>query len=304
MTDALKQLSDAMANAVEALSPSVVRVAARRRLAATGVVWSADGVIVTAHHVVERDDNIQVGLADGETLEATLVGRDPYNDLAVLRVSGASLVPPQWADTVKVGHLALALGRPTEQVQATLGVISAIVRKSDSRKRGWRGGMGRALSDGYIQTDVVMYPGFSGGPLMSAYGTVYGLNTSGFSRGVSLTIPVSTVKNSVQTLLEYGKVRQGYLGVGVQSAKLPESVAKEIGRQTGVLVTSIEADSPAEKGALYVGDIIVALDDEPIEDMEALLMALHGGRVGQRVALSIVRGGQLQTIEVVVGERN
>lgn len=303
MTDALQQLSTALADGVEKLSGSIVRVAARRRLAASGVVWSADGVIVTAHHVVERDDNIQVGLPDGTMMSAALVGRDPYNDLAVLRLNGVTLTAAVWADTVKVGHLVLALGRPTEQVQATLGVISAIIRKSDMSGRRGRG-MGRALADGYIQTDVVMYPGFSGGPLMSAYGTVYGINTSGFSRGVSVTIPSATVQNSVQTLLEHGKVRQGYLGVGAQSVHLPPNVAEALGRKSGVLIVSIEADSPAAAAALYVGDIIVALAGEPIEDMDALLGALHGGRVGQETPLSIVRGGQLQDVSVVIGERD
>src|SRR5687767_14991201 len=155
----LNELSSALAGNVESLNPSIVRVDARRRLPATGVVWSEDGVIVTANHVVSRDEGIEITLANGETVSATLVGRDPSTDIAVLRAS-AKLSAPKWAnmEAVRVGHLVLALGRPGKSVQATLGVISAL-------GSAWRTPMGGKLSH-YLQTDVVMYPGFSGGPLV------------------------------------------------------------------------------------------------------------------------------------------
>src|SRR5262245_29738225 len=125
MSEALSELSEALAGAVEAGGASLVRVEARRRLPASGIVWSADGVIVTAHHVVERDDNINVGLPGGETVAAKLVGRDPSTDLAVLRVDKQNLTPANWADLdgVRVGHLVLAAGRPGNDVLATLGIV-------------------------------------------------------------------------------------------------------------------------------------------------------------------------------------
>lgn len=309
----LKDLSDAMAEAVEAISPSIVQVNARRRLAATGIVWSADGIIVTAHHIVERDDNITVTLHDGTSHDATLIGRDPQNDLAVLKVD-AKLSPAKWGENekLKVGNLILALGRPGEQVQATLGVVSALVSSPTTgehderrrhRKRGGRR-IWQVLIDGYVQTDVVMYPGFSGGPLVSGDGAVHGLNTSGFGHGVSITVPVATIRNTVNTLQKHGKMKKGYLGVGLQPARLSDSAAKELKQETGLLIVSIESDSPADKASLLVGDIIVALDEEAVEQMDELLAMLTGERVGKAVPVQIVRGGQLQNVDVTIGERS
>ena len=161
MTAVLQQVSDALATTVATVSPSIVRVEARRRLPASGLVWSRDGIIVTTHHVIEQDDNIRVGLHSGQTVAATLVGRDATTDLAVLRAASAELEPPAWAEaeTLSVGHLVLALGRPGQRVQATLGIVSALGES-------WRTPAG-GLIDRYVQTDIVMYPGFSGGPLVS-----------------------------------------------------------------------------------------------------------------------------------------
>lgn len=315
MSDILKDLSDAMADAIEALSPAIVRVDARNRLPATGIVWSADGVIVTAHHIVERDDNIHITLHDGSTHEATLVGRDPNNDLAVLKVDG-QLTPASWGEneSLKVGNLVLALGKPGDQVQATLGVVSALIGADERRKRrkkmgGRKGRRGRGrmmhmLADGHIRTDVVMYPGFSGGPLVSGDGAVHGLNTSGFGRGASVTVPVATIRNTISTLMAHGKMRQGYLGIGVQPARLPDAVAEELDQETGLLIVSVESDSPAGQAGLLVGDLLVALDDEAVEQLDELLALLSGERVGKAVPAQIVRGGSAQTVQVTIGERS
>jgi len=315
MSNALQELSNAMAAAVEGLTPSLLRVDGRQRLPATGIAWSEDGLIVTANHVLERDENINITLHDGSSHEATLVGRDPQNDLAVLKIN-TTLRPATWGEneTLKVGHLALALGKPGEQVQATLGVVSALVggaenwewrerRKGKRRRRRGRRFM-RALVDGYIQTDVVMYPGFSGGPLVSGDSAVHGMNTSGFGRGASVAVPVATIRNTVNTLQAHGKMKQGYLGVGVQPARLPENVASELEQDSGLLIISVESESPAQQGGLFVGDIIVALNEEPVEQMDELLAALNGEQVGQEVPLQLVRGGAIQTVSVTIGERN
>jgi S1-C subfamily serine protease len=310
MSDLLKDLSDAMANAVGQLSPSLVRVEGRKRLPATGIVWAAD-LIVTAHHVIERDEGIGIVLHDGTRHDATLVGRDPQNDLAVLRVTGAALTPAKFGDNaaLRVGNLVLALGKPGDQVQATLGVVSALIPgaedRGDPRKgKGRRRGEGmRALLDGYVQTDVVMYPGFSGGPLVSGDGAVHGLNTSGFGSGVSITVPVATIRNTVTTLMAHGKMRQGYLGVGVQPVRLPEDVAKSLNREVGLLVMSVENGSPAHKAGLFVGDILVAMDGESLEHLDELLALLHG-RAGKEVTAGIVRGGEQRDVRMSIGERN
>lgn len=292
MADVLQTLSDAMAEAVESAGASVVQVSARRRLPASGVVWSEDGVIVTSHHVIENDEKIRIGLPNGETVSATLIGRDPNTDLAVLRADASGLTVPKWAelDEVRVGHLGLALGRPGDTVQATLGVVSALSRSENDNKY-------------FAQTDVVMYPGFSGGPLVGVTGQVLGLNSSALMRGVSLAVQTPTIRFVVENLLAHGKMRRGYLGVGIQPARLPAALAEELGQKTAALVVSVESGSPAEKGGLFMGDTIVALDGHNIDDMESLLASLSGTRIGATVPVRIVRGGQVHEVSVTIGER-
>ncbi|MBI1880570.1 MAG: trypsin-like peptidase domain-containing protein [Chloroflexi bacterium] len=233
MTEALQNLSNALAQTVATASPSIVRVEARRRLAASGIVWSADGLIVTAHHTVETEDNIQVGLPDGQTVAAALVGPEPSTDLAVLRSVAKNLSPlAPAAESAQVGHLVLALGRPGQTVQATLGIISALGNN-------WRTSIG-GLIDQYVQTDVVMYPGFSGGPLVSAAGQLLGLNTSALMRGISLTVPTITLNRVAEMLVKHGKVRRGYLGVNTQPVRLPAALAQQLGQETGLLLVAVE----------------------------------------------------------------
>jgi S1-C subfamily serine protease len=295
----LSDLSNALAAAAEIAGAGVVRVEARPRLPASGIVWSADGVILTAHHVVEQEDagRIGIGLPDGKTITAKLVGRDPTTDLAVLRAQATQLTARTWADpaALKVGHLVLALGRPGEHVMATFGVVSAL---GDA----WRTPAGGRI-DRYLQTDVVMYPGFSGGPLVDASGQLIGLNTSALARGVSLTIPVTTLRQVVETLLTKGKISRGYLGVGAQPVRLPDALAKQLGQETGLLAVSVEPGGPAEKAGLFMGDTLVALAGQPIRHLDDLLAALSGDRVGATVNARVVRGGELRELNVVIGER-
>jgi len=299
MTEALQNLSDALAQTVTAASPSIVRVEARPRLSATGIVWAADGVIVTAHHTVQKEDNIQVGLPDGQTVAATLVGRDPTTDLAVLRAEAKNLTPlaqPAGAESMQVGHLVLALGRPGQTVQATLGIISALGES-------WRTSVG-GLIDHYVQTDVVMYPGFSGGPLVNAAGQLLGLNTSALVRGVSLTVPTVTLNRVVDMLVKHGKVRRGYLGVNTQPVRLPAGLEQQLGQETGLLLIAVEPGSPAEQGGLLLGDTIVAVEGSSVQQHDDLLALLSADRVGSQISIRIVRGGQVQDLSVVVGERS
>ena len=297
MSEIVSRLSDDLAQIVEAAGPAVVRVEARRRLPASGIVWSSDGVIVTAHHVVERDDNIRIGFSDGRTTPATLIGRDPTTDLAALRADASDLEAPTWAgpDSVRVGHLVLALGRPGATTMATLGIVSA-------HDNGWRTPAGRRM-DRYLQTDVVMYPGLSGGPLVDADGQALGLNTSAMLRGISLTVPTTTLERVVEELLAHGRVRRGYLGVGAQPVRLPAGPAKEIGQKTGLILVSVEPDSPAEKSGLLLGDIIVAVGGRPTRQLDDLLTMLSGDTVGEALPVRMIRGGQTSEVSVTVGER-
>lgn len=298
MAEFLNTLSTDLATTVESAGHSIVRVEGRRRQSASGVIWSADGLIVTAHHVVERDENIRVGLPDGQTHSAQLVGRDPSTDVALLRVDATGLTAAQWAagDSLRVGHLVVAVGRPDAGLQATLGIISAL----DDSYRTMAGG----TIDQYVQTDVVMYPGFSGGPLVSAAGPFVGINSSALARGVSLTIPAATLRRVVEMLLTHGRVRRGYLGVSAQAVRLPAAVAAASGQETGLLLVGVEADSPADQGGLMLGDVIVSLGGDRIRHMDDLMAALSGDRVGQSVPVRAVRGGALHDFQVAIGERS
>lgn len=298
MSNVLIGVSNDLAEIVGTTGLAVIRVDARRRLPASGVLWSSEGLIVTAHHVVHTDENISVGLPDGQTTAAKLVGRDPTTDLAVLRVPISGLTPPTWAgaDRLQVGHLVLALGRPTDTIQATLGIISAL-------GGGWRT-RGGGQVDHYLQTDVVMYPGFSGGPLVNAAGHVIGISTSALRRGTSLAVPTATVRRVVEDLVAHGQVRRAYLGVGIQPARLPAMLAEQLEQETGLLLVSVEPDSPAARAGLFMGDTLVTFDDQPVRHHDDLLSLLTGDRVGATVAVRFVRGGQLQDLTVVIGEQS
>lgn len=298
MASALQTLSDATAAIVESAGRGIVRVEARRRLPASGFVWSADGVIVTAHHVVEQDENIEIGLADGKTATAKLVGRDPTTDIAVLRAQGAALTSLALSEiaNLRVGHIVLALARPGQNVMATMGIVSALGDK-------WRTPMG-GLYDRYVQTDVAMFPGFSGGALVDALGQVVGLNTSAVVRDTTISIPVPTLRRVVETLLSHGKVRRGYIGVRSQPVKLPEKMAQQLKQESGLLLLSVEANSPADRGGLAMGDTIVGIDNEPIRHIDQLLATLSDDRIGKVVDVSVLRGGQVQKLKVTVGEQS
>ncbi len=297
MSDGLWQLSEGLAGAVATAGAGVVRVEARRRMPATGLIWAADGLVVTSNHVVRADSGIQVGLADGRVAAAALVGRDPTTDLAVLRAEAGDLPVLERVDAadLRVGQFALALGRPGRTVQATLGIVSAL-------GDGWRTGGGGVI-DRYLQTDVIMYPGFSGGPLVDAKGRVLGLNSSALARGVSVSIPVGTLNRVVALLVSDGKVKRGYLGVSTQAVRLPQAVRDEVGQETGLLIVAVEAGSPADQSGLVLGDTIVKFAGISVRSHDDLVALLSGDRVGKSAPADILRGGTLQVIDVLIGER-
>jgi S1-C subfamily serine protease len=276
---------------------STVTVDARKRYPASGIAF-ADDLVLTADHVVTREDNIKVLLPDGRSLAATLAGRDPGSDLAVLRLAEKALTPAKTSDEVKVGQLVLALGRPDEEgMQASWGIVTSI----SGPARTSRGGM----LDEYIRSETTPYPGFSGGPLINTQGEVLGLNTSGLTRGSSLTIPVKVGWRVAEALATHGSVKRGYLGVRTQPVEIPEAARQALqrGQEHGLLVLWLEEGGPAAKGGLLVGDIIVAVSGQPVGDPDDLFSALKSDTVGKAVAVEILRGGRPETIQVTVGER-
>ena len=297
-----RALSEALAAAVEKVSPAIVAVNARPRVATSGVVWR-EGVVVSTNHTVKQDEEITVLLQDGRTVPATLAGRDPSTDLAVLRLDGgvsAELKPAAigQADAIKVGHLVLAVGRVSQQgVSASFGAVSA----AGGAWRTWRGGE----IDHFLRLDTAIHLGFSGGALVDTQGSVLGINTSALSRGGGITIPASTVNRVADALLEKGTISRGYLGVGMHPVVLPDSLQKALNlpAPSGLIMLSVEPDGPAGRAGLLIGDVLVALDEVPTRDTDDVQGMLGAERVGQKVKAHVVRGGARTELEVIVGER-
>ncbi len=294
----LVELSDALADAAEQAGESTVLVNARRRIPASGIAYK-DNLILTANHVVERDEDISIVLPDGNEVSTSIAGRDPGSDLVLLKLERAAATPAAVTKSpARVGQIALALGRPTsEGIQASLGTVSTIAGPLLTH----RGGM----IERYIRTDSIPYPGFSGGPLVAADSSVLGLNTSGLARGAAITIPVEIAWKVAETLAKHGHIRRGYLGIRSQVVEIPSEAQNLIQREqtAGLLVVGVEDDSPAAKGGLMVGDILAGVSGEPITHHDELFAILTGKLIGQSTPIEVLRGGQPQTVNIVIGER-
>src|SRR5918911_5350743 len=296
-SELLAALSDGMADAVEKIGASVVRVHGRRRRPASGVVYAPNAVL-TASHALEREEDLTVGTADGRTLPARFVGRDPSTDLAALRVEDLDVDAATPAERQpRIGQLALAVGSPGrgEGPRASLGVVSSGGGPMGTR-RGTR-------LERYIQTDATPYPGFSGGPLIDARGRVLGILISSWGRGAAFAIPADVAWRTANTLSERGSLKRGYLGILSQPVRLPDGERLGLTQKGGLLVVGVEDGSPAGRGGLIVGDILATLDGQPVEDTDDLLVLLAGERVGRAVPIKLVRGGELAEVEITVGER-
>ena len=294
----LSAVSNDLAAAVDTVGRSVVAIHARRRIPASGVIWQP-GVVVAAHHTIQRDDDITVGLHDGTTVPATLAGRDPSTDLAVLRLADGASAPPvaPATDAPRVGQLVLALGRPGGSVTASLGIVSAV----GGEWRTWQGG----TIDRFVRLDVAVYDGFSGGPLVDAAGRVIGVNTSGLARATAVTVPASTVERVAGQLLARGHVARGWLGIATQPVRLPPALRRSVESEAdaGLVVVNVEPDSPADRGGVQIGDILLALEGKAVSDPGDVLAALGGDRIGKAIGLRVARGGRAETLSVTVGER-
>jgi S1-C subfamily serine protease len=295
--NAAVEVSQALTSVVEAVAPSVVRIEARHRWPSSGAVWSSDGTIVTASHTIEREEDIEVGLAGGASLKAKLVGRDDGTDVAVLKVDATGLARPAWEglEDVKVGELVLAVSRPGKTARATLGIVSAL---GDSP---WRTPSGGKL-DRYLQADVALAPGFSGSVLASAGGRVLGLDTSGIVRNHALVIPTANVARAVEEILAHGQVRRGFLGIGAQPVRLPPALEKVAGQETALLLVSVAEESPAAKAGLQLGDVLFSFAGSSVRATEDLL-ALLEDKIGVEAKARLFRGGELKELSATVGSR-
>ena len=297
-TSPLTAFSESLVQAVTKAGEATVLVNGRWRIPASGIVYAPD-LILTADHVVERDEDISVTLANGMSVNATIAGRDPGNDLVLLRLEKTNTTPAEKANhEAKVGQVVIALGRPSsEGIEASLGIVSAV----GGPVRTGHGG----LLERYLRTDAIPFPGFSGGPLIDTEGKVVGLNTSGLAHGAAITIPAYLVWSDAENLAKFGYIKRGYLGIRSQQVELSPEVRKALGREqeAGLLLVSVESGSPAESGGLIVGDILVAIEKQAVIDHDELMVHLAGETVGNPLAIQILRGGQPKEISVTVGER-
>jgi S1-C subfamily serine protease len=287
-------LSREIAELVGRIGSSIVRVDARQGRPATGIIW-ADNLVLTADHVLEHEDTIQV--TDSQTtIKAAVAGRDPGTDLALLRTEGLKGVPaPRGRSTdIRPGHLVIALGQPGD-LQVTFGIVSGL----SGSFRSWRGGQVEHL----IQTTAELLPGFSGGPLVDAEGRVIGINSWNFGRGISRAVPVETAERVAESLKTHGRIRRAYLGLGAQPVRLSQALASQIGQDTGLLIVTVEAGGPAQKAGLLQGDTIVTIDGDAVRQLDELFGKLGALEVGSAHRLGVVRVGERKDIAITVGER-
>ena len=285
-----------MADAVERIGTALVLVNGRQRQPASGVVYGQD-LVLTADHVLEREDDLTIQTHDKRTLPAQFVGRDLATDLAVLRVANLGLEAATTSEeTARVGQMVIAVGRTANDgPMASSGVVSIIGGPL-------RTGRGVSL-ERYIRTDATPYPGFSGGPLIDTQGAVIGVLTTGLVNGIALAIPMDIAKNIADTLVKQGYIKRGYLGISSQLVRLPDAQRAGRTQEYGLLIVKVDENSPAQKGGLMLGDILVALDGHAITDSEDLQVLLTGDRVGKAIPIDVIRGNALQTLQVTVGQR-
>lgn len=300
----LDAYSQAVVRAVELVSPSVVTVELGRQAVrrgqggqGSGFVITPDGLILTNSHVVHRAQGIHVSLSDGRRLPATLIGEDPDTDLAVIRGSASDLPALKLGDSqhIRVGQLAIAIGNPLGfDATVTAGVVSALGRSLRSRT-------GRLMDD-IIQTDAALNPGNSGGPLVTSRGEVIGVNTAIISgaQGLCFAIAANTAQYVVGRLIRDGRIRRSYIGVAGQNAPIARQIVRFYGLpvSTGVLVATVEPDSPAAKSLLREGDIIIGLDGHDVSSIDQLHRLLTEERIGEHTALRVLR--QAERLEIAV----
>ncbi|HLK32806.1 MAG TPA: trypsin-like peptidase domain-containing protein [Terriglobales bacterium] len=293
------EFSEDLARVAESVGQSVVALQPADAHACSGVLWQK-AVVVTANHST-RNDQLAVILPDGKSASARIKGRDPSTDLAIFTIEaeGEPAISPRGdAAALRVGHLVLALARTRRgNLTASSGIISGLMGAWQT----WQGGQ----IDRFIRPDLTLYRGYSGGPLVNAKGEIVGINTAGLRRGTPITIPASTVSRVVEEVLAKGHVERPYLGVALQPVSLPEELRTRlsIGSRHGLLLVHVESDGPAAAAGLMLGDMVIEIGGKPIPHTYNLRALMATERVGERVALGIVRSNERKAISVTLGDR-
>ena len=299
MSKELIEFSNALAQATERASASVVAVHTETRGSSSGIVWRP-GVIVTSEHALRRDEEIQLTLPIGRVVPATLVGRDPSTDIAVLKCSEADTAVPLFGDVsaLKPGTLTLVVGRTRASGPvAALGVVSLLA----SDRRTWTG----ASLTPYIRLDIGLQPTAIGGAVIEASGNLVGLATPRFARFGAIAVPASTINKISDTLLKQGRIPRGYLGVGLQPVRLPNGLREMLRRneKTAAIVLEVHSDGPADKAGIVIGDILVSLAGQSITRLEDVQSLLVADAIGKTLPLKFIRGGAVEDGNIVVAER-
>jgi S1-C subfamily serine protease len=292
--EALDAYSSVVVRVAERLRPAVVHLRAgegRRQGSGSGVLFTPDGLLLTNHHVIAKQERVAVRLTSGEELGGRVVGSDPWTDLAVVKADGGALPHAELGDSAKllVGQLVVAIGSPLGfESTVTAGVVSALGRTLRS--------VTGALVDNVIQTDAALNPGNSGGPLVDSKGRVIGINTAVIqpAQGLCFAIPINMARHVLPQLLQHGRVMRGYLGLSGRVVPVPRHLARqyELELTTGVEVAGLEEGGPAEEAGLEEGDVIVALGDVPaasVDDLHKQLMQLP---IGVPATITLLRGGR------------
>lgn len=299
-SNALQEFSNAAAAAVEKASKAIVAVNARRHALSAGIHWRP-GIIVTANHTVRRDEEVSILLPDGHTVDGSVVGRDTSTDIALLKIGEplAGLASPELGDLsrLKVGNIALAVGRIEAGPRASLGAIGVV----GGTWKTWQGGQ----IDQLIRLGFNLHPTLSGGALVDCEGNCLGMNTSGLSRTLGVAIPPPTINRVADLLLQKGYIPRGYLGVGLVPIAIPASIQSKLGlaESRGLMVQHVEPGGPAESAGILIGDVLLRLDSTPLMDVGQLLSRLTAETVGAATEATIIRAGSLIKIKVEVQER-
>jgi serine protease Do len=291
--EVLKSISDATTALVQKLAQSIVSINSHTSHG-TGIVLNREGYIVTCNHVLGGCDAVRIGQGE-KTYNATVVGVDPYNDIALLKTEHGNFKPIEFGDSNKLntGQFIIALANPFNRHTPT--ATTGIITNPDATLKHMHG----TAMENAIATDAKLNPGFSGGPLVDAAGKVIGMNVAYvWSRGIA--IPINKIKTVTDRLINGGEIKRGYLGIVSNTVMIPQELADETGieQDTGVMIFSVEHNSPAKKAGLTMGDVIVKFNGKPVTDFYDLPRLLADDVIGKETKITIIRGEQLATLTI------
>ena len=295
----LQSYSAAISTLVEKAGAYVAAIKSAPYRVTSGVVFRED-LIAVNNHLLKREGKIPVHLPDGSAVDASILGRDPALDVAILQVADAQWPVPRTEDdeALRAGALAVVVGRTLDAgLSASAGILGAV----GGPRHSWRG----AELEHFVRLDVNLYPSQAGAAVVSATGGFVGMATAAILRHSALAVPMDTVQRIAHEMLTEGGIRQGYLGVGLQPVNIPEHLRSKspLAGETGLMIVSIEPGASADKAGLQLGDILIAAGGTSLTHVETLMGALRGTLPRKPVSFSLIRAGEVATVEIEIGAR-